>query len=90
MSDDRRSPPGFEGPDDETVDPGPPIEALSRLREEPSSVFGMRVMESINRRILGVQALDIPAWGFTRLLLAYVQLLMSLLGIKDEDDLKEN
>jgi hypothetical protein len=87
MTDDRRP------PNADAVDPGPPIEALARLREEPSPVFGVRVLDAINRRILGVQAMDVPYWGFSRLLLEYVQLILGLFGVKDDDeadDRKEN
>lgn len=68
------------------IDPGTPVEELARLAEEPSSGFRDLVLGSINRRLLAGQALDVPWWGFSKLFLEYLQVLLKSVGFKDEDE----
>jgi len=74
---------------DENIDVGQPIEELAQLREEPSDQFPVHVLDGINRRMLTAQTMETSWVGITRVLMEYIQMLMSALGVRESDDKEE-
>lgn len=75
--------------EDDGIDVGQPIEELAKLREDPSDRFPGHVLDGINRRMLTAQAMETSWVGITRVLMEYIQMLMSALGVRDTDDKEE-
>lgn len=70
-------------PDDE-VDPGPPIDALARLRASTAPGFADRVRGRIHRRSLGLQVLELSWFGPILVAVEFLAVLFGLAGVKED------
>lgn len=84
MNDDNRR----DGGGDETgdVDPGEPIQELADLEETPTPGFFQRLVDSIERRLLGADLIDLARRAVREFFHAYWNLVMSLLKGDEKDD----
>jgi hypothetical protein len=67
------------GPPD---DAGEPVRVLAELREEPSERFLGNVLDVINTRQTGSNAVELLGWGATRLVLELFESLLGAIGLR--------
>jgi len=75
--------PAPDGPADDEVDPGEPIEALSYLDEPVSSSLLQRVRGSIQRRMLAAQLVELSSVGALVALREYMRLMLETINRDD-------
>lgn len=76
--------PHEDSPEGTDVDPGEPIAELADLRESPPPAFIRRVVDGVDRRLLGGAAMDLPWFGLSEVILEYLTILFGFLGKGDQ------
>lgn len=66
------------------VDPGPPIDALARLRAPTAPGFADKVRGRIQRRSLGLQVLELSWFGPILVAVQFLVVLFGLMGFKED------